>query len=564
VSRPLLRALILAAALLAAACTGAKPPAAPSPSASVGAAASVPGGLVTPQDLAAQPGGLETVRVAYQLLMDKYYKPVKSNDLLRAAWDGVVQELVRGGGSDNGVAPALTGDRIADFKAFSDSFNSVTAGGDKAKYAFSAAGSMARSLGDDHTAFLSAETYKQFGVSGPPTPPRQLFTTKMLPNGIGYMKLSQFPAGYEKLQDGKLLSEELDAALASFEAQGVRGWILDLRNDGGGHTESIATIVGRFIPTGLQEIDVDGKGERFEVPVDGHYFPHRHPLAVLINGQSASASEIAAQALKDYGVARLFGTKTAGAVNGAEILPLPGQVGLEYTVVQALAGKTGKPLDKAGVEPDEVVTQQAGDDAQLSAAQAWVSAAAAPSPSGSPSSAPGALSAEQLRAQLAPYAPTTSDIPPLPNLRVLGDVSLTTPGEYVVWAPCATDAAQLERSVISRGWLGQFDEYFGNGDPFTYQVGTDVYKDTGGAQQALRANDCPQGLQPASLPVRLGDESMAYKGTGILNGWTVLRWRRDRLVFAAYYYSEPGLESFDPLLQMAKAIDARYTAKPLK
>lgn len=556
--------LVVGPALLAAACSGAKPQPVPTPGANIGASAAVPGGLITPQDLAAQPGGLETVRVAYQLLMDKYYKPIKSNDLLRAAWDGVVQELVKEGGSDNGVSPTLTGDRDADFKAFGDSFNAVAAGGDKSKFAFAAVTSMARSLHDDHTAFLPAETYKQFGVSGPATSPPQVFTTKMLPGNVAYMKLSEFPPGYEKLQDGKTLAEELDEALASFESQGAKGWILDLRNNGGGHTESIATMVGRFVPAGLQEIDVDGKGERFQVPVDGHYFAHQRPLAVLINGRSASASEITAQALKDYGAARLFGTKSAGAVNGAEIQPLPGQVGLEYTVVQALAGKTNKPLDKAGVDPDEVVEQQAGQDSQLSAAQTWVTSASAPSPSGTPATAKGALSEPQLRSQLGAYAPAISDIPPLPDLRVLGDVGLTTPGEYAVWAPCTTDAEELQRSASARGWQGQFDEFYGNGDPFTYQVGVDIYKDSSGAQQAFRANECPQGLQAAQLPVHIGDESVAFKGTGILDGWTALRWRRDRLVFTAYYYAEPGLESFDPLVQMAKAADAKYTAKPLK
>jgi hypothetical protein len=54
------------------------------------------------------------------------------------------------------------------------------------------------------------------------------------------------------------------------------------------------------------------------------------------------------------------------------------------------------------------------------------------------------------------------------------------------------------------------------------------------------------------------------KGTGVLQGWTLLRWRRGRLVFSAYYYSEPGLESFDPLVQIAKAVDDRYQSNPFK
>ena len=366
----------------------------------------------------------------------------------------------------------------------------------------------------------------------------------MLANGIGYIKLSSFPAGYQKLSDGKVLADALDTALNGFESQGVKGWVLDLRDNGGGHTESIATLTGRFIASGVEEIDVDSKGQRFEVPVDGHYFSHQHPLAVLINGRSGSAAEITAAAIKDYGVGRLFGSKTAGAVNGAEIFPLPGQVGLEYTVVQVLAGKSQKPLDRAGVEPDQVVSPQTGRDAPLEAAQEWLASASTPvSASPQPSSG---ISPDQLRSQLSGYAPTVGDIPPLPNLRVLGDVGLDSPNQFVVWSPCATDAAQLARTASSRGWQGEYDQFFGNGDPFTYEVAIDVYRDAGGAGQALHANDCPPGLQVVSLPVHSGDESVAMKGTGVLQGWTLLRWRRGRLVFSAYYYSEAGARILRP------------------
>jgi Peptidase family S41 len=561
-SRALL-AVLVALVLLVAACSD-KPKAPSTPPAQAAASVSMTRGLVTPQDLGTQPGGVDTVRVAFELLMDKYYKPIKSNDLLHAAWDGTVQELSREGGSDPGTAPALSGDREADIKAFSDAFESATAGADKAKVAFAAVQSMARSLHDDHTAFLPAESYKQFGATDRNATPRQVLTTKMLPDGVGYLKLSEFPPGYERMQDGKTLSEELDSTLAAFEAQGVKGWIIDLRNNGGGHTESISTIVSRFVPNGLQEIDVDGAGDRFQVPVNGHFYPHLHPLVVLINGQSASASEISASALKDYGAARLIGAKTARAVNGAEIQPLPGQVGLEYTVVQALAGKTGKPLDKVGVEPDQVVAQQSGEDTQLKAAQAWIGSASAPPAAGTPEFAPSSVSADRLRTELSPYAPAIADIPPLPNLRILGDITLTTPGDYAVWAACTIDAEQLERDVAGRGWQGQYDQFYGNGDPFTYQMQEDLYADSNGARAAVKANECPQGLQTAALPVRLGDESVAYRGTGILDGWTALRWRRDRTVFTALYYAEPGLESFDPLIQIGKAADASYAANPLK
>jgi len=252
------------------------------------------GAVTTPQQLAEQPGGIETVRIAYNLLINKYYKPVKSNDLLRAAWEGTVQELLRQGGSDTGNAPKLTGDKDADFRAFATSFNAAATRGDKAQYAFSAVQSMVQSLHDDHTYFLAPQEYKQRQAQFLAGGSQSIFSSQLLPGGIGYIKLSIFPAGYAKLPDGKTLAEEIDMTLENFEKSGVKGWVVDLRNDPGGHTESIATLVGRFLADGIVEVSVDGKGQRLEMPVDGHYFAHQHPLAMLINGQSGSAAEISA------------------------------------------------------------------------------------------------------------------------------------------------------------------------------------------------------------------------------------------------------------------------------
>ena len=532
--------------------TGAGKPAGASPSVTSGASAPV----TTPQDLAAQPGGLETVRIAFNLLMDKYYKPVTSNDLLQAAWNGVAGQ-VSGAAS---AAPTLTGDRTADFRAFSDSFSRVASHGDAARDADAAVSGMLRSLGDDHTYFLNQQEYRarqqDFQASGS----QPVFSAKLLSGGIGYLRLTIFPAGYQKLPDGKTLAEELDSTLSSFEAQGVKGWVLDLRDDPGGHTESISTLAGRFIPSGVLAVSLDSKGQRMELPVDGHYFPQHHPLAVLINGGSGSASEITAAAIQDYGAGRLFGTRTAGSVNSAEAFPLPGEVGIQYTVAQVLTGKTLKPLDGVGVEPDQTVDQP---DAQLSAAETWLEGAGAstPAPAGTTDPATGVLPDTQIRSELEAYGAKASDIPPLPNLRLLGDEVVDTPDEY---AECAPSVQQLTRTVLQRGWEGEFDQFFGNGDPFTYAVSIDIYKDAAGAQQAIQTNDLPQEFQTVTLPVRIGDQTVAEKGIVASLGQTRLEWRRGRLVFSALYYSEPGIESFDPLVQIARAIDGRYQPNPLK
>ena len=569
---PTLGGLFLLILLFAGTACNKEKPASGGPSATSGAGTGAQAGatgpsgpVITPQQLASEPGGLETVRIAYNLLLDKYYKPVRSNDLLKVAWQGVVQEVVREGGSDNGNAPKLTGDRNADFKAFSASFNSIVSRGDPAKYAFAAVGAMAQSLNDDHTYFLSQQEYqsrqKNFLASGN----SPIFSARVMPGSIGYMRLALFPSSYTKLADGKTFAEDLDAALSSFESQGVKGWILDLRNDGGGHTESIATLAGRFIPSGVVEVNVDGKGQRMELPVDGHYFAHQHPLAVLINGGSGSASEITAETLKDNGVAHLIGTKTAGSVNGAEDFPLPGQVGIQYTVVEVLAGKEQKSLDRVGVQPDQAVAQSTSGgatDLQLQAAETWLAGAEgnyAP-PAATPVPMTGVLPDNEIRSTLSPYGARVSDIPPLPNLRQLGDLAIDSPNIY---AASASHSLQLAQTVLQRGWQGEFDQFFGSGDPYTYQLSVDLFKDAGGAQQAIHTNDFPEQFQVVSVPARLGDDTVAEKGIVSAQGETLLEWRRGRAVFTVSYLSEPGLESFDPLVQIARAVDARYQQHPL-
>lgn len=555
--------LLLSILVLTAACSKEKNAAAPAAGTS-GAVATV-GPLVTPQQLAAQPGGLETVRAALNLLLDQYYKPLKPNDLLQQAWSGVIQELQRQGGVDSGNAPKLTGDRAADFKAFSESFNKTATRGDPAAYANSAVTVMAKSLLDDHTFFITAAQYKaqQANLLGTSTLP--IFSSAMLPGGIGYLRLTSFPTAYATLPDGKTLGEDLDAALATLSAQGAKGWLLDLRGNAGGSSDSIATLTGRFIPAGLVAVFVDGKGQHLELPVDGHYFPHQQPLAVLIDSRSSSAAELSASAFKEYGAARLFGQPTAGSVNGAEEFPLPGGAALEYTILQALSGKDLKPLDRVGVQPDQFVAigADAGKDAQADAAEAWLesSAASTAAPAAAPTPAANGLSLAQISADLRPYGAKLADIPSSSSLRLLGEQTFDTPNEYAQYAP---QALQLEQTVRARGWQGEFNQYFGNADPFTYQVTIDAYKDPAGAQQALQTNDLPQQYQNTALPAQIGDQTVAQKGIVSSAGQTRILWRRGRLVFTLLDVTEPGLESFGSLLQIARAMDARYEQNPFK
>jgi len=382
---------------------------------------------LTVQELALQPAGAETVRVAYDYLLSDYLQPLHPQDLLAAAWAGV-QQQARAGGADAGDAPTLRGSPTGDFAAFAAAFNRVTAGKDAAPYAFAAVKAMAQSLHDDHTTLVPADLYKQALalLQGGDTQ-LPLLQSRMLPGGIGYLRLLIFPAPYVKLAGGKTLAESLDAALDAFEQQGVKGWVLDLRGNAGGAIDSVSTLTGRFIPNGVVSALRSRHGVRAEELADGHYYPHRHPLAVLIDGNSASASELAASALRDYGAARLFGQKTAGAVNGAGLVPLPGQAALEYTVFTALDGFSSTPLDKVGVQPDQPTAGRVGStDPALSAASAWLAGLGASAQPPSASAAPRgtALTAAQVGQTLGGYSAQVADVAATPDLKLLGELAI--------------------------------------------------------------------------------------------------------------------------------------------
>ncbi|MGN6672328.1 MAG: S41 family peptidase, partial [Thermomicrobiales bacterium] len=147
-----------------------------------------------------------------------------------------------------------------------------------------------------------------------------VFTTKVVdgPNGakIGYMKLYSFSSA---TQDGTATDKAFQQALDSFEKQGVTGWVLDLRDNGGGYIDTLAKIASRFLKNGEPvAYRIERGGAEEPIATDPSlYFTPQHPFAILINGGSASASEALSAAAADYGFARLFGQKTAGCLAGA-------------------------------------------------------------------------------------------------------------------------------------------------------------------------------------------------------------------------------------------------------
>lgn len=190
------------------------------------------------------------------------------------------------------------------------------------------------------------------------------FESRVLDDGVGYIRLRSFPPAGAKLPDGKTVPQELDAALDGFDRAGVDAWVLDLRNDGGGYLDDMSAIASRLLPNDTPLFVSRTRGGDSVSKTGGGQRQLELPLTVLVNGGSASAAEILAAALQESGRARVVGEKTSGVANAANLDALPNGGGLSVTSVQTLTPVLHRPLDGQGVTPDFVVAA-ASDDAAL-------------------------------------------------------------------------------------------------------------------------------------------------------------------------------------------------------
>ncbi|MGQ9491748.1 MAG: S41 family peptidase [Anaerolineae bacterium] len=188
-------------------------------------------------------------------------------------------------------------------------------------------------------------------------------------NHIGYVRISIF---------GEQTARELRSGLAELADQGVSRLVLDLRGNGGGLVDAAVEVASQFLRDGqvLREIKRGGQ-ERF-YPVKRSNSPALDwELVLLVDGGTASASEIVAGALRDYRRAILIGEKTFGKGSVQEVHELSDGSSLHVTVARWLTPER-HPIDQQGIEPDIQVgmsaeDRQAGRDPQLTRAVAWLS-----------------------------------------------------------------------------------------------------------------------------------------------------------------------------------------------
>jgi carboxyl-terminal processing protease len=169
-------------------------------------------------------------------------------------------------------------------------------------------------------------------------------------------------------------AEELAATLATLDRSGVRGWILDLRNNPGGDLTSAQNIASTFIQSGVLAQEIGRGGETRPLRVNEKaYYPRPKPLAVLVNRSSASGAEIVASAVQEHKVGRVFGQRTAGCVGIGQPREMPDGGVLLVTVARMQSAISRQELNGNGVVPDQVVgTNDLADPEVVNAAVAWL------------------------------------------------------------------------------------------------------------------------------------------------------------------------------------------------
>lgn len=172
---------------------------------------------------------------------------------------------------------------------------------------------------------------------------------EILKNNIGYIQITEFD---------DVTTDQFTEALAVVKGAHAKGLILDLRGNPGGSLNVVVDIARQILPKGLIVYTEDKYGEREEYNCDGRRQLDM-PLVVLVNGNSASASEILAGAIKDYKVGTLVGTTTFGKGIVQRVLPLTDGTALKLTI-SAYYTPNGNNIHGVGIEPD-VVCEFDGD-----------------------------------------------------------------------------------------------------------------------------------------------------------------------------------------------------------
>lgn len=169
-------------------------------------------------------------------------------------------------------------------------------------------------------------------------------TYEMLENQIGYIAISEFD---------EVTATQFSKALNDLEQKEMKGLVIDLRDNGGGVLTTAVEMLDRMLPEGMivYTKDKNGNGDKYTATDDKSF---DKPLALLINGNSASASEIFAGAIQDYKLGTLVGTTSYGKGIVQSIIPLKDGSAIKLTTSKYYT-PNGRNIHGTGIEPDVVV-----------------------------------------------------------------------------------------------------------------------------------------------------------------------------------------------------------------
>ncbi|NMB53978.1 MAG: S41 family peptidase [Leptolinea sp.] len=167
--------------------------------------------------------------------------------------------------------------------------------------------------------------------------------SKMLDGDIGYIQLLTF---------GEKTNDEMKQALRILKKQNAKGIILDLRNNGGGFLNTAIDVASQFIDTDVVLYEEYGNGEKKTFNTIPGGIAKDIPMVILINGGSASASEIVAGALQDVGRAKLVGEKSYGKGSVQNWIPLQNEEGAVRITIARWITPNNRQINEKGLDPD--------------------------------------------------------------------------------------------------------------------------------------------------------------------------------------------------------------------
>jgi C-terminal processing protease CtpA/Prc len=313
-----------------------------------------------------------TLDIAYSAFVDQDVHHVTSKKALEAALDAARAEAKAQGGKAEVQTPSFQDSdetQLNDFKAFANAVNELALGVQVARGQYSAerladatVGGMIKSSPDCHTQYLSASgrvlNSSTAAITGGnaivPTegtslggPDEAGLTGKILPGGIAYITWHDFTFGGTYKIDAALR-----AILTKALAQGARGWLIDLRGNLGGSAVDMTSMFLNGEPTLTTMVKTGNAGtatanKDLRLPEE-----YQLPMVVILNGRSASGSEVFALALRENKRATIVGQKSLGCLGAESPNPLPAGASIHVAVQEFVGAVTGAKYNNAGIPPD--------------------------------------------------------------------------------------------------------------------------------------------------------------------------------------------------------------------